>query len=51
MSIPAVRVVVGLALTTAAFALVIEVTLLMGPVFIYFLKKFRKLLALGLFNV
>jgi len=42
-----VQVVVALDLTNAVFALVEEVTLLMGTVFLYFFKKFRKLLASG----
>ena len=42
-----VQVVVALDLTNAVFALVEEVTLLMGTVFLYFFKKFRKPLASG----
>jgi len=41
-----VQVVVSSGPTTAVFALVIVVTLMMGPVFIYSFKKFQKLLDL-----
>jgi len=37
---PNVQVVVNSALTIAAFSLVVEVTLLMVPLFIYFFTKF-----------
>jgi len=40
--IPAVQVVVSLALTTVPLALLIEMTLLMGALFVYFFGKFQK---------
>jgi len=41
MSITAVRLVVSLALTTIALALLIEKTLMMGVFLIYFLNSFQ----------
>jgi len=40
----AVRMLFGSLLTIAAFALLLDVTLLMGVLFMYFLKKFLRLL-------
>jgi len=45
---PAVQVVVGLVLTIFAFTLAVEITLLMGLVFISFFRKFLKHFSLGL---
>jgi len=40
--IPAMQVVVNLSLSVVALALLIEMTLLMGVLFMYVFKKFRK---------
>jgi len=42
VSIPALRVVVGLALTIVALALLVEMTLLMGMLLCTLKKKFQK---------
>jgi len=41
-SVPAVRVVVGLALSIVALAYLVEMTLFMRALFMYFLKKVLK---------
>jgi len=42
VSVPIVRVVIDSVLSVTAFGLLIEMTLFMGALFVYFFKKFRK---------